>query len=63
MSLQKVIDKVRRSILHKSILLETYNNDAIAPYPEDVIVVIKHYLTTEIKELEELLQDLEDLRK
>ena len=59
MNIQTVINNLRHTIAGKEMLLATYENPSINPYPPMVKATMVHMLETNITELKRILQDVE----
>lgn len=62
MNLSTIIDNLRRTIAGKEMMLDTYNNPGVLPYPPEVMAAMKMYLTNNIEELKKILVDLESIK-
>jgi hypothetical protein len=62
MDLPTVIANLKRTILGKEMLLTTYNNPQVQPYPKVVKDAMKDYLEINIGELKRILADLEQIK-
>lgn len=59
MNLQTVITNLKRTIAGKEMLLATYENPSVNPYPKFVKEAMIQFLETNIDELKRILQDLD----
>lgn len=58
-----IIENLRNTIARKEMLLITYENPAVQPYPKIVKEAMIGYLKTNIQELGLILKDLEESNK
>ena len=58
MNLQTVITNLKNTIAGKEMLLETYKNPGVDPYPKFVKEAMIQFLETNISELNRILDDL-----
>ena len=59
MNLQTVITNLKRTIAGKEMLLETYKNPGVNPYPKFVKEAMIDFLEVNIAELNRILADVE----
>ena len=62
MNLQTVITNLRNTIAGKEMLLDSYKNPSVNPYPKFVKEAMIDFLEVNIDELKRILQDVEQCR-
>ena len=61
--LDSVISNIKRTIVGKEMLLDTYESPSVNPYGPSVKETMIHFLKLNLVELNHILVDLEDARK
>lgn len=62
MQIETVITNLQRTIAGKRMLLDTYENPLVNPYPAVVKLAMISVLQTNIAELERILADLQQVK-